>query len=314
MNFVTWGFVNLGSGKKQFTVLDKTCGALPYGTTLKLGRIEKMLAGYESGALVNCIGTTGNMGKINVQGFATTSVKGISGNMGNQYFVTIVSVSSQVVMNLRQMTDRFGSAALVRTAWFSVAENGKPYTLPVPFDSNTAEAYANDVMSLSNAKAVVVNSDGTVISQLPYPSVLKEKQKEAETPSILLKGDDAVVEPKKVVAPAIKSPEKSGGYFFFEEAPNMVLSVIASKYRSGFDGHVNILVTGESGTGKTTVARKFAEEMGWACHRLNCALITEPSDIAGQRGIKGGETTWEWSAVAKAMQDGNCVVILVFTP
>lgn len=307
MLFETWGFVNVGSGKKQFTVIDRNCAATPFGTTLKLGRVERLLSNASVGALLTCTGNYNlKSGQVRVENFRTANLKGIF--MATQYFVSIVSVASQVPQNLRQLTVYFNNAALVKTAWLCVAETGKPYTIPVPFaDVDAATTCVKDIMQFSNCKAVVVGLEGAVVGSLPQKSsgVVIETNGAGK----VNKASDETVAPKKA-APVEKPKVKAAPYFYFEEAPNMVLSVVAQKYRGGFDGHTNILVTGESGTGKTTIARKFAEAMGWSCHRLNCALITEPSDIAGQRAIKNGETTWEWSAVAKAMMEGGCVVIL----
>lgn len=73
---------------------------------------------------------------------------------------------------------------------------------------------------------------------------------------------------------------------------------------------VKVLVYGESGYGKTTLAQHIAQSSGMDCFRMNCATVRDPEEWFGQRAAKEGTTFFEKSAFIQAVEKGNCVVIL----
>ncbi len=293
-----YGFVSVSGGHKQFCIVGgkEAADSIFTGKLLRFGKFEKALAWSNVGDWLQVTLFVTSMGTFKIAftntNFNTFYPKDFA--MTEQYYVSVLSVAAQVPQSVATLAESLGSQLLVKTIWFTVAETGKPYIVPTPFNLESASKKVDAIVA-TNALAAVIDERGDVVymPNVTAPAVAKPAVKPAKT---------------KPVAP--KAPVISGDYFYFEQDANLVLSTVASQFKKGFTGAANILVAGDSGTGKTTIAKRFAEKMGWGCHRLNCALITEASDIAGQRGIKNNETTWEWSAVGKAIAGGNCVIIL----
>lgn len=298
--FAAYGFVVESHGSKQLNILGDNASLGLNGKLLRFGKFERALEGFSEGEFVQGVFTTTKTGTIKFafnDRFVRFNKKDFF--MSEKYYLTVLAVKSQVPQNIKAVAAHFGnSQRLVKIAWVTVAEKGKPYVMPVPLSLVAAKDAALFIGNESNALVGVLNDSGELVYS----------------------GEEGVVKPAKVVkapkvkanvkAPAVIAPVPTGAYFYFEADANLVFSSISANYKSGFSGSVNVLITGPSGTGKTSVAKKFADYMGWSCHRLNCALIVEASDIAGQRAIKNGETSWEWSAAATAIMNGNCVVIL----
>lgn len=271
------------------------------GKLLRFGRFEAALAKFPVGTWVQAHLLVTEKGSFKFafknQGFSILNRKEffMSGN-----FVVLLAVNSQVVNGVSALSAVLNlPQSVLKSAWFTVADTGKSFVFETPFSLEDGKR-AVDAISNTLALAALVDENGKTV-YMPASKVLgtgqiKKAVKKAAVPA--------------AVPAAVAQPATPSNYFYVEDDANIVLSAVANGYNRGFDGAVNILVTGDSGTGKTSLAKRFADKMGWDCHRLNCALITEAGDIAGQRGIKNGETVWEWSAVATAISNGNCVIIL----
>lgn len=111
---------------------------------------------------------------------------------------------------------------------------------------------------------------------------------------------DPVVEPKKVVI--------EEDFFYVEENVNNVLTyanVFAEKF-----GYVNVLITGASGFGKTTIAKKFAEKTGRKFVKVDLSLVAEPSDFLGTLQIVEGSTNFVETPFTEAIKEGGYVILL----
>jgi len=76
------------------------------------------------------------------------------------------------------------------------------------------------------------------------------------------------------------------------------------------EGMIVLLMVGPSGYGKTTFPKRFAEKTGRNHIRVNCAAIRDPEEWLGFREAKDGTTVFEPTEFARAMQQGNSVIVL----
>lgn len=297
---IVYGFVaNSGDNHKHVVLMGAKNTHLDVkGKLLRFGKFEASLSDIPVGEWVQARLQRTEKGSLKFafknQGFSAFNRKDFY--MGG-HFVVLLAVNAQVPTAVASLAAAIqGPQSIVKTAWFTVAETGKPFVFEVPFGEAEGRSVV-DLFTNVNALAELVDEDGKTVYFPASKAVGTGKVKAKKT-----------VEP--VVTKPAPGPVAPSDYFFVEDDANIVLSAVAGRYKAGYTGAANILVAGDSGTGKTSLAKCFADKMGWGCHRLNCALITEASEIAGQRGIKAGETVWEWSAVAKAISGGNCVIIL----
>ena len=72
----------------------------------------------------------------------------------------------------------------------------------------------------------------------------------------------------------------------------------------------NLMMVGPSGYGKTTVPQAFAETWEMRYFRMNCASIRDPEEWFGYREARDGETVFVFSPFAKAVMEGNVVIVL----
>ncbi len=294
------GFVKTNKANvKEFVIVDfaspeaqgtlETVGLKP-GALFRGDKIERLLACWVDGTALVCDC------ELVRENFRTNSFYLYNGKEWNvsadKYVVRLLTVDGQAPMNPQAVAEHFnGILALVKVAWSCVSTKGEFFNFPIEMPSDKAVEAATFIYKNSNGHAVVTTIDGTV--------TFDPKK-------------DAVAAPAAKPAPAkkVEAAPLDKGYFYVAPDVNTVLSSIVRKFKGGFTGAVNVLVKGDSGVGKTSLAAIFAKKMGWSFHLLNCAVITEVSEIAGQRAIVDGKTVWEWSAVAKAIAKGNAVIVL----
>lgn len=74
--------------------------------------------------------------------------------------------------------------------------------------------------------------------------------------------------------------------------------------------HVKTLLLGPAGCGKTTTAEQVAARLELPYLHMNCALIREASQLFGTREVADGETYTRESQFTRAIEEGNCVIML----
>lgn len=128
-------------------------------------------------------------------------------------------------------------------------------------------------------------------------------------------GDDFSAPEKKVKktkpAPLVEEVEegKSYGYYVSYEsrlAFNTALRMSAAKEERA----VKLMMVGQSGYGKTSLPKLFAELAGKAFLRMNCATIRDPEEWFGFREAREGSTVFVRSQFATAIEKGDLVVVM----
>ncbi len=112
---------------------------------------------------------------------------------------------------------------------------------------------------------------------------------------------------KPVAITSKKSPIE--GYFISREA-RLVFSTAKNMSDARPARAVKIMMVGESGYGKTTLPRIFAEVAGYSFLRMNCATVRDPEEWFGYREARDGSTVFVKSEFAKALEKGHLVVVL----
>lgn len=77
-----------------------------------------------------------------------------------------------------------------------------------------------------------------------------------------------------------------------------------------FGEHLNVLLTGPSGYGKTTFFSALAHWLGVELIYVNCANVTDNQAWFGTHEARDGSTIFQLTDFAEAVQRGNCVIVL----
>ncbi|MEO6589645.1 MAG: AAA family ATPase [Pyrinomonadaceae bacterium] len=72
----------------------------------------------------------------------------------------------------------------------------------------------------------------------------------------------------------------------------------------------NVLLTGPQGCGKTELSMYFSAKYNRPVIIMNCATVRETKDWFGYRDAKDGSIFWHRSDFVRAVEMGNCVVVL----
>jgi hypothetical protein len=114
--------------------------------------------------------------------------------------------------------------------------------------------------------------------------------------------------PSKHEKPVTEKTVIEDDFFFVEDSVNNVLT-FANAFAGKF-GYVNVLITGASGFGKTTIAKKFAEKTGRKFVKVDLSLVAEPSDFLGTLKIVEGSTVFVETPFTEAIKEGGFVILL----
>lgn len=114
--------------------------------------------------------------------------------------------------------------------------------------------------------------------------------------------------PSKPEKPVTEKTVIEDDFFFVEDNVNNVLT-FANAFAGKF-GYVNVLITGASGFGKTTIAKKFAEKTGRKFVKVDLSLVAEPSDFLGTLKIVEGSTVFVETPFTEAIKEGGFVILL----
>ncbi|GAC1436562.1 MAG: hypothetical protein NVSMB65_10620 [Chloroflexota bacterium] len=79
-------------------------------------------------------------------------------------------------------------------------------------------------------------------------------------------------------------------------------------YRLSRRHPVKVLMVGPQGCGKTEMARWLAATHDLPWLKVNCPAIQDPRDWFGWMTVRDGETVYQPTAVAEAIERGNCIV------
>lgn len=97
-------------------------------------------------------------------------------------------------------------------------------------------------------------------------------------------------------------------FFYVEDGVNKVLFLASEMVK--ITGYANVLLTGPSGFGKTTIAKTVADKLGKKFVKVDVSLITEPQEIFGSLSLVNGSTEFTETPFVNAITEGGCVVLL----
>jgi MoxR-like ATPase len=110
--------------------------------------------------------------------------------------------------------------------------------------------------------------------------------------------DDVAAAPKEMIV---------DGFYFAPDVRRVF--TIADKVAKKL-GMITLLMVGPSGYGKTSIPERFAQITERNHVRVNCAAIRDPEEWLGFREAKDGTTVFEPTEFARAIQQGNSVIVL----
>src|SRR5438093_4290820 len=79
--------------------------------------------------------------------------------------------------------------------------------------------------------------------------------------------------------------------------------------KKAYDSSLFVLIIGPKGTGKTSLVRKFASEIGKALYSINFSLRTRESHLVGTKTMNQGEVTFVEGILIKSMRDGGILYL-----
>src|SRR5688572_30383562 len=79
--------------------------------------------------------------------------------------------------------------------------------------------------------------------------------------------------------------------------------------KKAYDSSLFVLIIGPKGTGKTSLVRKFASDMGKRLYSINFSLRTRESHLVGTKTMNQGEVTFVEGILIKSMRDGSLLYL-----
>lgn len=79
--------------------------------------------------------------------------------------------------------------------------------------------------------------------------------------------------------------------------------------KKAYDSSLFVLIIGPKGTGKTSLVRKFASDMGKRLYSINFSLRTRESHLVGTKTMNQGEVTFVEGILIKSMRDGGILYL-----
>src|SRR5688572_513221 len=79
--------------------------------------------------------------------------------------------------------------------------------------------------------------------------------------------------------------------------------------KKAYDSSLFVLIIGPKGTGKTSLVRKFASDMGKRLYSINFSLRTRESHLVGTKTMNQGEVTFVEGISIKSMRDGGILYL-----
>lgn len=159
--------------------------------------------------------------------------------------------------------------------------SGQPYIIPVPFTLEEAISISNAINHVNGAEVLKVFLNGKEYN----PS-------EAEAVSV-----DAEVAEKR-----------DADFFYVDPVVNQTLTYAYMHMQR--TGYANVLFTGPSGTGKSSVAGKLAKKLEFDFVKFDLSMATEPSDFLGTTVLENGTSKFKTTPFVEAIEKGNVVILL----
>lgn len=88
------------------------------------------------------------------------------------------------------------------------------------------------------------------------------------------------------------------------------LMFVAARQTLANGGHINMMMKGESGYGKTSAYQAMGDWLGVPVVYVNCATLQDTEQWFGYQEARDGSTVFLPSEFTKAIVAGNCIVIL----
>jgi Holliday junction resolvasome RuvABC ATP-dependent DNA helicase subunit len=162
------------------------------------------------------------------------------------------------------------------------------------------------VVEASNEVLADYKTDDTTWAADHYAVIFGEE--------LVAKANEIAAAHQGIVAALAQKVEKMAQaerpYFYISPEHKKVSGFSMNMLKKNPNRPVKVLVYGESGYGKTSLAQQIAYEAQMDCFRMNCALVRDPEEWFGQRSAKEGTTYFEKSEFIKRVEGGNCVIIL----
>ncbi len=93
----------------------------------------------------------------------------------------------------------------------------------------------------------------------------------------------------------------NSNYFDWNDSFNII--------KKAYDSSLFVLIIGPKGTGKTSLVRKFASDIGKPLYSINFSLRTRESHLVGTKTMYQGEVTFVEGILIKSMRDGGILYL-----
>ena len=104
--------------------------------------------------------------------------------------------------------------------------------------------------------------------------------------------------------------EHKTDFYISDPVNEIYFFVDVMRKKSKGEATPKVMMVGPSGYGKTSIPRWYAEKAGLDYFRMNCATVRDPEEWFGQRTAKDGSIMFVKSPFIKAVEKGNCVIVL----
>jgi nitric oxide reductase NorQ protein len=141
-------------------------------------------------------------------------------------------------------------------------------------------------------------SPATIFPQTVQPIEAELKVVENENPPLNI---ETFIAPSSLATPAIRP-------YLITRTNNEILGAVDRLRLTGFP--VNVLVTGDHGTGKSELAQQFAATRNLPFAQLDCGGLTEAFQIFGKMTLVNDHTVYQPGLFTEALRTPNCVIHL----
>ncbi len=224
---------------------------------------------------------------------------------------TVSEVFSEVSIDITQLNDKMVVPAYMtlgtlvaigsRDEWHE--EFGDDYpdgTLVAPVNKNTADDIVHRFnKSTTTAVEVFAYKVGSVLEVETVEDEPETVEDEPET----VEDESEVVETSEPV----ETLEWVNGHYI-QESLRPIFTVAKNVVDAG--SHINIMLSGPSGYGKTSAFEAMADYIGSDFVRINCAAIMDQESWFGYHEARGGDTVFIPTEFTNKIREGNCLVLL----